>query len=68
MLAFNVTHYDDRRLCEPACSATSVAVYDIPKCAGLCDPIGSLPALAKDPACSSVPPQAKLVRPFWTFV
>ena len=27
MLAFNVTHFDDRRLCEPACSATSIAVY-----------------------------------------
>ena len=26
MLAFNVTHFDDRRLCEPACSATSIAV------------------------------------------
>ncbi len=26
MLAFNVTHFDDRRLCEPACSATSIGV------------------------------------------
>ena len=32
MLAFNVTHYDDRRLCEPECSETSIVVYDIPKC------------------------------------
>lgn len=67
MLAFNVTHYDDRRLCEPACSPTSVVVYDMPKCAGLCDPIGSLPAFAKDAACTSGPAQAQLVRQIWSF-
>ena len=67
MLAFNVTHYDDRRLCEPACSPSSVVVYDMPKCAGLCDPIGSLPALARDKACVSGPAQAPLVPPIWSF-
>ena len=67
MLAFNVTHYDDRRLCEPACSDTSVVVYDMPKCAGLCDPISSLPALVKDADCTRGPAQARLVRPSWGF-
>lgn len=34
MLAFNTTPFDDRRLCETSCTATSIAVYDMPKCAG----------------------------------
>ena len=51
MLAFNVTHYDDRRLCEPSCSPTSIGVYDMPRCAGLCDPISALPALHASEAC-----------------
>lgn len=33
MLAFNVSHFDDRRMCAPACGPTAVAVYDFPKCA-----------------------------------
>jgi hypothetical protein len=45
MLAFNVTHFDDRRLCETSCSQSSLAVYDIPGCAGLCDPVRQLPTL-----------------------
>jgi hypothetical protein len=34
LLAFNATHFDDRRLCERNCTASSLAVYDIPVCAG----------------------------------
>ncbi|EFN52007.1 hypothetical protein CHLNCDRAFT_10529, partial [Chlorella variabilis] len=34
LLAFNATHYDDRRLCETNCTASSLAVYDMPVCAG----------------------------------
>jgi hypothetical protein len=45
MLAFNVTHFDDRRLCETHCSDTSVAVYDMPSCAGLCNAVTRLPEL-----------------------
>lgn len=30
LLAFNATHWDDRRLCETNCTESSVAVYDIP--------------------------------------
>lgn len=53
MLAFNVTHYDDRRLCTPSCSPSSLAVYDIPACAGLCDPSRQLPLLHATPSCRS---------------
>ena len=67
MLAFNETHYDDRRLCEPKCSPTSVMVYDMPTCAGLCDPINSLPDLAADAACASAPAMAELVPEIWSF-
>ncbi|KAK9831532.1 hypothetical protein WJX81_006529 [Elliptochloris bilobata] len=56
MLAFNVTHFDDRRLCEPACSATSIAVYDYPACAGLCEPLEALPKLhTRDPMETAAP-------------
>eukprot|EP00884_Botryococcus_braunii_P006697 jgi/Botrbrau1/16028/Bobra.7_2s0003.1 len=57
MLALNVTHYDDRRLCERDCSPSSVAVFDMPKCAGLCQPITGMAKLFKDPACqgNSIP-------------
>lgn len=51
LLAFNATHYDDRRLCEAACSLSSLAVYDIPQCAGLCDPAAQLPVLHASEAC-----------------
>lgn len=34
MLALNLTHKDDRRMCETECSATSLSVWDYPECAG----------------------------------
>ncbi|PSC68247.1 putative glucan 1,3-alpha-glucosidase [Micractinium conductrix] len=51
MLAFNTTPFDDRRMCEPACSNSSIAVYDFPKCAGLCEPAEQLLQLHASPAC-----------------
>lgn len=36
MLAMNVNHEDNRQLCQPECTPSSVAVWDIPKCSGLC--------------------------------
>jgi hypothetical protein len=51
LLAFNATHYDDRRLCAVNCTAASIAVYDIPVCAGLCDAAVQLPQLHASPAC-----------------
>jgi len=67
MLAFNVTHYDDRRLCDASCTPTSVVVYDIPKCAGLCDPLASLPAMAANPNCTGGPAAAPLLPQVWRF-
>jgi galactosylxylosylprotein 3-beta-galactosyltransferase len=46
LLALDAAHYDDRRLCSPACDASAVAVYDYPECAGLCDPARQLRELA----------------------
>lgn len=53
MLALNMTHYDDRRLCSPACTNASVAVYDYPRCAGLCAPADDLPRLHASPECQA---------------
>ncbi|XP_024033134.1 probable beta-1,3-galactosyltransferase 12 [Citrus clementina] len=38
MLAMNVHHEDNRAICDPRCTSTSIAVWDIPKCSGLCNP------------------------------
>ena len=46
LLALGASHYDDRRLCSPACDESAVAVYDYPECAGLCDPARQLRDLA----------------------
>jgi len=34
MLAMNVHHEDNRAICDPKCTPTSIAVWDIPKCSG----------------------------------
>lgn len=51
MLALGVHHLDDRRLCESSCSPSSISVFDMPKCAGLCEPAEQLPKLHASPAC-----------------
>ena len=51
MLALNSRHDDERRLCEPSCTDTAIAVYDYPRCAGLCDPIKSMQAMWNSTAC-----------------
>lgn len=51
MLAFDVKHLDDRRLCEDKCSASSIVVYDIPSCSGLCNAAEELPKLHKNITC-----------------
>ncbi|TKY49160.1 beta-1,3-galactosyltransferase 13 [Spatholobus suberectus] len=38
MLAMNVNHENNHELCAPECTSTSIAVWDIPKCSGLCNP------------------------------
>lgn len=36
MLAMNVNHENNHELCATDCTATSIAVWDIPKCSGWC--------------------------------
>lgn len=60
MLALNVSHYDDRRMCETTCGDTTLAVYDFPKCAGLCNSVDSLPWLWKQTPCHAGPLQPAL--------
>ncbi|CAN8288122.1 unnamed protein product [Cochlearia groenlandica] len=55
MLAMNVNHENHHILCEPECSPSSVAVWDIPKCSGLCNPEKRMLALHKQESCSKSP-------------
>ncbi|XP_021595768.1 probable beta-1,3-galactosyltransferase 14 isoform X2 [Manihot esculenta] len=55
MLAMNVNHEDNRALCEPDCTPSSVAVWDIPKCSGLCNPEAKLLELHQKDSCSNSP-------------
>ncbi|XP_010262123.1 PREDICTED: probable beta-1,3-galactosyltransferase 12 [Nelumbo nucifera] len=55
MLAMNVHHEDNRAICDPRCTPTSIAVWDIPKCSGLCDPVNRLRELHKISMCSKSP-------------
>ncbi|KAF5778292.1 putative galactosylxylosylprotein 3-beta-galactosyltransferase [Helianthus annuus] len=55
MLAMNVNHEDNRQLCQPECTATSIAVWDIPKCSGLCNPEKKMLELHKLESCASSP-------------
>ncbi|KAK9803488.1 hypothetical protein WJX73_007726 [Symbiochloris irregularis] len=52
MLALNSTHMDDRRMCMPHCTPASIGVFDMPQCAGLCNPVESMPKLYTSPDCS----------------
>ncbi|DBA81436.1 TPA: hypothetical protein ACH3X1_007222 [Trebouxia sp. C0004] len=53
MLAFNVRHFDDRRLCDAWCTSSSLAVYNIPECSGLCNPVEDLVHLHAQSDCVS---------------
>ncbi|OVA09205.1 Glycosyl transferase [Macleaya cordata] len=55
MLAMNVNHEDNRALCEPECTPTSVAVWDIPTCSGLCNPEKKLLELHQKENCANSP-------------
>ncbi|KAJ0102645.1 hypothetical protein Patl1_04820 [Pistacia atlantica] len=55
MLAMNVNHEDNRGLCQAECTATSIAVWDIPKCSGLCNPEKRLLELHQQDSCSKSP-------------
>lgn len=34
MLSMNVNHEDKKAICDPACTANSIAVWSIPRCSG----------------------------------
>ncbi|KAE8658063.1 putative beta-1,3-galactosyltransferase 12 [Hibiscus syriacus] len=55
MLAMNVHHEDNRAICDPRCTPTSIAVWDIPRCSGLCNPASKLKELHKIGMCSRSP-------------
>ncbi|KAL9227246.1 hypothetical protein vseg_002962 [Gypsophila vaccaria] len=55
MLAMNVHHEDNRAICDPHCTPTSIAVWDIPKCSGLCNPASRLKELHQISVCSKSP-------------
>ncbi|MQM03225.1 hypothetical protein Taro_036004 [Colocasia esculenta] len=55
MLAMNVNHEDNRAICDPRCTPTSIAVWDIPRCSGLCNPVERLKELHKMEMCSKSP-------------
>lgn len=55
MLAMNVNHENNQALCAPECSESSIAVWDIPKCSGLCNPEKKLLELHQKESCSKSP-------------
>ncbi|KAM0944528.1 putative galactosylxylosylprotein 3-beta-galactosyltransferase [Dioscorea sansibarensis] len=55
MLAMNVNHEHDHALCEPDCTPSSIAVWDIPQCSGLCNPEAKLLLLHQREICSRSP-------------
>lgn len=52
MAAFNVTYFDDRRLCAEACTGTSVVLHDVDMCTS-CDPRPFLEHHKSNRMCSS---------------
>ncbi|KAJ3683074.1 hypothetical protein LUZ60_013301 [Juncus effusus] len=52
MLAMNVNHENELALCSSDCSPSSIAVWDIPKCSGLCQPEVKMLELHKREDCS----------------
>lgn len=55
MLSLNVHHEDNRAVCDPRCTPTSIGVWDIPKCSGLCNPAARLKELHETSMCSKSP-------------
>ncbi|GBG76833.1 hypothetical protein CBR_g23049 [Chara braunii] len=55
MLTMNVQYEDERRLCHSSCAPDSIAVWDMPTCAGLCNPAKSMPEIHRNETCSKSP-------------
>ncbi|KAK8955686.1 putative beta-1,3-galactosyltransferase 12 [Platanthera guangdongensis] len=55
MLAMNINHEDNRALCDPKCTPSSIAVWDMPRCSGLCNPVNHMKELHNVSMCSQSP-------------
>ncbi|XP_027354905.1 probable beta-1,3-galactosyltransferase 14 [Abrus precatorius] len=55
VLAMNVNHENNHELCATDCTATSIAVWDIPKCSGLCNPEKKMLELHQKETCTKSP-------------
>ncbi|XP_022137513.1 probable beta-1,3-galactosyltransferase 13 [Momordica charantia] len=55
MLAMNVNHENNKALCATDCTPTSIAVWDIPKCSGLCNPEKRMLELHNKESCTKTP-------------
>ncbi|KAH1218360.1 putative beta-1,3-galactosyltransferase 13 [Glycine max] len=55
MLAMNVNHENNLELCARECTSTSIAVWDIPKCSGLCNPEKRMLELHQKESCTQSP-------------
>lgn len=55
MLSMNVNHEDNRAICDTKCTPSSIAVWDMPKCSGLCDPVDRVKELHNETMCSKSP-------------
>ncbi|KAI4323004.1 hypothetical protein L6164_022648 [Bauhinia variegata] len=55
MLAMNVNHENNHELCASDCTSTSIAVWDIPKCSGLCNPEKRMLELHQKESCTKSP-------------
>ena len=51
MLALDVKHMDDRRLCVPLCTASTLSFWNCPTCPGLCNPSQDLLHLHNSSDC-----------------
>ncbi|KAK4285882.1 hypothetical protein QN277_002514 [Acacia crassicarpa] len=55
MLAMNVNHENNHQLCAKDCTSSSIAVWDIPKCSGLCKPEKKMLELHQKESCTKSP-------------
>ncbi|KAI4333581.1 hypothetical protein L6164_018368 [Bauhinia variegata] len=55
MLAMNVNHENNHEPCASDCTSTSIAVWDIPKCSGLCNPEKRMLELHQKEICTKSP-------------
>ncbi|KAK4786368.1 hypothetical protein SAY86_003057 [Trapa natans] len=55
MLSMNVRYEENKAMCDPQCTAASIAVWDIPKCSGLCNPVSKIHELHQTDICSKSP-------------